>query len=430
MKFKPYPEYKDSGVEWIGMIPNKWGCVRSKFVFNGVKRLAKENHVNYGRLALTMGGVVKRSKEDSHGLQPAQFETYQILKENELVFKLIDLENINTSRVGYSYFIGLVSPAYIILSNPKNNNKYYYYFYMDMYYRNIFNSLGGAGVRSAINREDLLNLNIILPSTDEMEILSSFLDKKTSEIDLTIEKDTRLIELLQEKRTALINHVVTKGLDPNVPMKDSGVEWIGEIPEGWEARRIRTLSLVKRGASPRPIDDPKYFDKNGEYSWVRISDVTASKKYLNKTSEKLSTLGKSLSVPIEPGELFISIAATVGKPIISNIKCCIHDGFIYFQNLQVDEEYLFYIFIGGQAYQGLGKLGTQLNLNTETIAGITIPIPPKDEQILIAKYIDEKTSKIDLTIQKIQNNISLLQEYKKSLIHHVVTGKVDVRDVV
>jgi type I restriction enzyme S subunit len=180
----------------------------------------------------------------------------------------------------------------------------------------------------------------------------------------------------------------------------------------------------------RFIDDPKYFDDNGAYGWVRIEDVTASDKYLLETFEKLSTLGKSLSVPLNPGEIFISIAGSVGKPIITKIKCCIHDGFVYFQRLKIHQDYLYYIFIDGEVYKGLGKLGTQLNLNTETIGSIKIPTPPKPEQIAISEYLDKTTSKIDQTIKKIDEKINLIEEYKKSLIHHVVTGKVDVRDAI
>lgn len=155
--------------------------------------------------------------------------------------------------------------------------------------------------------------------------------------------------------------------------KDSGVEWIGEVPSHWEVRKIKTFSPVKRGASPRPIDDPKYFDENGEFSWVRIADVSASDKYLTTTTQKLSNLGSSLSVKRYPGDIFISIAGTVGKPIISSIKCCIHDGFVYFPYLKnMNTEFLYYIFMSGQPYLGLGKLGTQLNLNTETIGNIYI----------------------------------------------------------
>ena len=185
-------------------------------------------------------------------------------------------------------------------------------------------------------------------------------------------------------------------LKPYPKYKDSGIQWIGEIPEGWEARRIKMLSYVRRGASPRPIDDLKYFDDDGEYSWVRIADVTASDKYLLNTTEKLSKIGKSFSVPLEPGEIFISIAATVGKPVITKIKCCIHDGFVYFQRLKIDRDYLYYVFVGDEVYKGLGKLGTQLNLNTETIGEIFIPSPLKPEQTTIANFLDKKNRKNQL----------------------------------
>ena len=134
-----------------------------------------------------------------------------------------------------------------------------------------------------------------------------------------------------------------------------------------------------------------------------------------------------MRVELNPGEIFISIAGSVGKPIITKIKCCIHDGFVYFQRLKLYPDYLYYIFIGGEVYKGLGKLGTQLNLNTETIGSIKIPTPPKPEQLQISQYLYKSTSEIDQTIKKIEEKIELLEEYKKSLIHHVVTGKVDVR---
>ena len=136
-------------------------------------------------------------------------------------------------------------------------------------------------------------------------------------------------------------------------MKDSGIVWIGQLPKTWEVRRLKYLSNIKREVSPRPIDDPKYFDENGEFAWVRISDVTANKIYLKKTDQQLSDLGASLSVKQYYGDLFLSIDGTVGKPIIAGIKCCIHDGFVAFSNLsnQVNKEE-----------------GPQLNLNIDTVA--------------------------------------------------------------
>lgn len=139
---------KDSGVEWIGHIPENWELVQTKRHFQNIKRVVGKAVDEYERLALTMHGVIKRSKEDSDGLQPEKFEGYQILKTNELVFKLIDLENVKTSRVGLSPYIGLVSPAYIVLSNSYDDNRFFYYWFLFMYYNEIFNHLGGDGVRS------------------------------------------------------------------------------------------------------------------------------------------------------------------------------------------------------------------------------------------------------------------------------------------
>lgn len=207
--------------------------------------------------------------------------------------------------------------------------------------------------------------------------------------------------------------------------KDSGIEWIGEIPEHWEAKRIKLFSPVKRGASPRPIDDPKYFDENGEYAWVRIADVTASDRYLTDTTQKLSELGASLSVKRDSGDFFLSIAGSVGKPMITKIKCCIHDGFVYFPKLTINPEFLYYIFQTGLPYLGLGKLGTQLNLNTETVGNIFIPIPSDEEIEKIVNYLDHKTTQIDTLIAKKEQFISLLQEERTSVINQAVTKGLD-----
>jgi restriction endonuclease S subunit len=203
--------------------------------------------------------------------------------------------------------------------------------------------------------------------------------------------------------------------------KDSGVEWIGQVPNHWKVLKIKRLTRVKRGASPRPIDDPVYFDDDGEFSWVRISDVTTSKMYLNESTEKLSALGASLSVKLTPGQLFISICATVGKPCITKIKCCIHDGFVYFPDFKDDNRFLYYIFEAGEAYKGLGKLGTQLNLNTDTVGDITIGLPPLNEQAAIANFLDQKTAEIDGLIADKEKLIELLQEKRQAIISEVVT---------
>jgi len=203
------------------------------------------------------------------------------------------------------------------------------------------------------------------------------------------------------------------------------VRWIGEIPEEWDVKQLRRDTPILRGASPRPIYDLKYFDEHGEYGWVRISDVTASDIFLETTEQKLSVLGSNLSVKLSPKDLFLSIAGSVGKPCITTIPCCIHDGFVYFPRLSMNKKFLFYIFKIGLCFQGLGKLGTQLNLNTETVGSIGVPFPTPNEQKQIALFLDKKTKIIDNEITKNQNLIKLLQEKRQSEINHAVTKGLD-----
>jgi type I restriction enzyme S subunit len=205
--------------------------------------------------------------------------------------------------------------------------------------------------------------------------------------------------------------------------KPSNIQWIGDIPDHWNFLQIKRLTNVKRGASPRPIDDPKYFDDNGEFSWVRISDVTASERYLSNTTQTLSELGASLSVKRYPGDLFLSIAGTVGKPIITKIKCCIHDGFVWFPNLKINTEYLYYIFSTGLPYQGLGKWGTQLNLNTETVGDIYIPLPDENEIESLVNFLDKKIAQLATLIANKQKLIDFLEEERMAIINEAISGK-------
>lgn len=202
-------EMKDSGVEWIGEIPKGWEIVPIKRFFRNVKRVVGDKVDNYERLALTMNGVIKRSKEDSEGLQPEKFEGYQILQQNELVFKLIDLENIRTSRVGLSPYTGLVSPAYIVLTNESEDNRFYYYWFMFLYYSEFFNHLGGDGVRSALNAKDLSVIPIVSIPTHTQYCIANYLDKKCTQIDAIITEQQKIIEKLKAYKQSIITETVT-----------------------------------------------------------------------------------------------------------------------------------------------------------------------------------------------------------------------------
>ncbi|ENV51093.1 Type I restriction-modification system, specificity subunit S [Acinetobacter junii CIP 107470 = MTCC 11364] len=426
MEFKQYPSYKKSGVEWLGEVPEHWNLKRFCYLFaeNKKKNIGlKETNV----LSLSYGNIKEKKIDDNKGLLPESFETYQIIEPNDIVFRFTDLQNDKRSlRSAISKYHGIITSAYIAVKT-KQNADFYNYLFRAYDLQKVFYSMG-EGMRQSLKMDELNKMPVVLPSEDEQKRIVAFLDTETTRIDTLIAKQEKLIELLEEQRKSIISHAVTKGLNPNAPMKDSGVEWLGEVPEHWEVKKIKRISPVNRGASPRPINDLKYFDDNGEYAWVRISDVTRSNGFLFETEQRLSSLGASFSVKLEPESLFLSIAATVGKPCITKIKTCIHDGFVYFPNLNKHRDLLFNIFESKLCFVGLGKLGTQLNLNSETVEDIYVAIPPESEEKAILGYIQTETTRIDNLISKQKSLIEKLKEYRSSIISHAVTGKIDIRE--
>jgi type I restriction enzyme S subunit len=427
IKVEKYSSYKNSGSEWLGDIPIHWNTLSNKNIFKLKKNQVGKKSGDYVLLSLTLNGVIKRDMENPQGKFPAEFNTYQEVKKGDFIFCLFDVEE--TPRcVGLSDFDGMITGAYTVMEpNDNFDRNFLYYFYLNLDTDKRLKPLY-TGLRKTISKEKFFSFKTFVPPLPEQTAIAAFLDSKAALIDQAIDIKQKQIELLKERRQILIHKAVTRGLNPNVKMKNSGVEWIGEIPEGWVVRRIKTLTRVKRGASPRPIDDPRYFNDNGDFAWVRIADVSSNDHYLINTVQKLSKLGSSLSVKILPNELFISIAGTVGKPMISKIKCCIHDGFVYFPDLKMNLEYMYRIFETGQPYLGLGKYGTQLNLNTETIGNIYIPFPTSNTQNEIVFEVDNISIKFTNAISLKEQEIEKLKEYKATLINSAVTGKIKVYD--
>jgi len=426
MSFPRYPAYKDSGVEWIKVVPTHWSIMPMYSVVEECDEPnlgMKENNL----LSLSYGHIVNKDINSNDGLLPESFETYQVVEPNDIVLRLTDLQNDQRSlRSAIVKERGIITSAYLAVRPRAITPSYLAHLLRAYDLTKVFYSMGG-GLRQSMKFADLKRMPVLVPPAEEQVRIAGLLDRETAKIDALVAEQEQLITLLKEKRQAVISHAVTKGLDPSVPMKDSGVEWLGEVPEHWEVKAIKRLSPVLRGASPRPIDDPKYFDDEGEYAWVRIADSSASKGVLTETTQRLSDLGSSLSVKLEPGELFVSIAGTVGKPCITGLKACIHDGFVYFPRLSIPAMFLFRIFEAGLCYAGLGKMGTQLNLNTETIGSIAIALPPSDELKEILVFIENELSKLDSMIEMAATTVSLLQERRSALISAAVTGQIDVR---
>ena len=430
-RFNPYPAYKDSGVEWLREIPAHWEVKPLKhltaFSTGWTPPTGREDlydgdnpWANIGDLGPRVLTATEKTISDS----AIRESRLRIVKAGSLLFSF-KLSVGTVSIAGTDMYTNEAIAAFA--PSPRIDTQYLYWAAPLLVPRNAQENIYGAPL---LNRERIATAFLLSPSIAEQRAIAAFLDRETARIDALVAKKERLIELLQEQRTALITRAVTKGLDPTVPMKDSGVEWLGEIPAHWDVKKVKRLCLVRRGASPRPIDDPIYFDDEGEYAWVRIADVTASERYLERTTQRLSPLGKSKSVALEPGELFVSIAATVGKPVITKIKCCIHDGFVYFVGLHENREFLFYLFSCGEPYKGLGKLGTQLNLNTDTIGDIYLPRPSREEQESIVRFVDRETAGIDTLVARVRDAVERLKELRTALISAAVTGKIDVREQV
>ena len=421
---------KDSGIEWIGEIPDEWNLVQTKRFFKNTKKIVGTEADKYDRLALTLNGVVKRSKDDSEGLQPEKFEGYQILRKNELVFKLIDLENVKTSRVGLSPYTGLVSPAYIVLSNDLEDNRFFYYWFMFMYYNEVFNHLGGEGVRSALNAKDVLSLPVPDIEPDKQRRIADYLDRKCSQIDDIIARQQEVIEKLKAYKLSVITEAVTKGLNPDVPMKDGGVEWIGEIPEHWILNKLKHLSLdIGDGIHATPT-----YDTNGSVYFVNGNNIGDEYLVFKEDTNTISdTEYASYRLPLlTENTVFITLnGATYGKTSFYHGEKILLGKSAGFITLKPNEnrEFIRYYLQSSTAklIMDLSLLGSTIaNLSLRTLRDFVIPYPPIEEQIQIVNHLNNRTSSIDAAVSKKKKIVDELIDYKKSLIYEVVTGKREV----
>lgn len=420
-------DMKHSGTDWIGEIPVQWELAPTKRVFRGKKRIVGDEADNYERLALTLNGVVKRDKDDNEGLQPEQFIGYQVLEKNELVFKLIDLQNIRTSRVGLSPYTGIVSPAYIILSNSETDNRFYYYWFMDMYNRCIFNQMGDDGVRSALNIKDVLEIPLPLIAESTRIKIASFLDRKCAEIDEMIALQEKIVEELKAYKQSVITEAVTKGLNPDVPMKDSEIEWIGEIPEHWNIDKIiRSFGLIGSGTTPKSTDEDNFI---GNIRWIQSGDINGGvmTECKNRISEKTLHTTSALKIYNPPFIIIAMYGASVGNTSISMIDGCVNQACCVLSESHLNLEYSFNVIKSCKDFwirKAVG--GGQPNISQDTIKSTWIPIPPKEEQEQIASYLNTKCTEIDNLISIKLSKIDSLKEYKKSIIYEYVTGKKEV----
>ncbi len=433
-KCRRYPAYKDSGIEWVGKIPAHWEVKRTKTVFRLIADHAPEGNEEELLSIYTDIGVRPRKELEPKGNKATTTDSYFYVKKGDLIVnKLLAW----MGAIGVSNYDGVTSPAYDILRkrNSSTNTNYYHFLFRSGMYSSMFRSRsrGIMDMRLRLYFEEFGQISIPFPPLDEQSRIVAFLDRETAKIDTLIAKKERLIELLQEKRTALISHAVTKGLDASVPMKDSGVEWLGMVPAHWL------------------VCHQKYLWKRCDYGISESLSGTGEIRVLTMGHIRegeivVPELGCVNDVPpilfLEKHDLLFNRTNSlelVGKVGLfrgdREERICFAS---YLVRLRVNQKanamYLNYLlncpgFLRAAQSLALPSIN-QANLNATRYGNITVAVPTPDEQGCIMDYLDRETAKIDSLINLTQTTIDKLREYRTALISAAVTGKIDVREEV
>lgn len=424
---------KQSGIDWIGEIPDDWKTRQIRYLFSlrderNYKPLSEVNLISI----YTDKGVLQHSDiEQTTGNKAQNADGYKHVYKNDLVVNIILCW---MGALGISDFDGVTSPAYDVYA-PKDLNtilpKYYHYLFRTPQFNGkcYTEGRGIMQMRWRTYSSEFKSIKVPLPPKATQQRIAEYLDSKCAQIDSIIEESKKSIEEYKTWKQSVIFEAVT-GKNINCKKKDSGIEWIGEIPAEWEVRKIRTIANIIRGGSPRPIDEFMTNSESG-FNWIKIGDTVKGSKYITSTKTKIIKEGLSKTRIVNPGDLILTNSMSFGEPYILKINGCIHDGWVAFSQIikSVNKEFLYYFlrssFCNTQ-FQLQVDGGVVQNLNIDKIKSTTLFLPPLPEQESIAKMLDSKCAQIDSLIAEKESLIADLTEYKKSLIFEVVTGKRSV----
>ena len=439
-RWKQYPAYRDSGVGWLGAVPENWQVERLRFHISinptksEVRRLAPDTTVSFIPMEAVgeYGGICLDQTRPIEDVSAG----YTYFQEGDVVVAKITpcFENVKRAVVtGLTNGIGFGTTELHVL-RPNYNINRYFLFYLTLSYD--FRKLGesemyGSAGQKRVPEEFIKNLKHPIPSLSEQHAIAAFLDRETGRIDALIAKKERQIELLQEKRTALISHAVTKGLDPDAPMKDSGVEWLGEVPEHWESVRLKWVAKMESGHTPNK-KIPEYW-ANCDIPWVSLNDTAYLRvhDYIEDTNYNINELGlANSSARLLPSRAVVFTRdATIGLSAITTRPMAVSQHIIaWLCGPRIVPEYLLRVFYAmAQEFERLTMGSTIKTIGMPDVDELKTPVPPLGEQIAIVKYVLGNTDRIDMVLVAVLDSINLLREYRRSLISAAVTGKIDVR---
>ena len=430
-----YPSYKDSGIEWLGVIPAHWEVKRLKYaaplyVSKLDAKPEDETYIGLENVESWTGRLVIQDQPESVQSAVGQFEAGDVL------FGKLRPYLAKAARPDFS---GVSTCELLVLRPLECSQSYLLYSLLNESYIHWVDTLTYGTKMPRVSPDQVGNRDTSLPPLPEQHAIADFLDRKTGKIDVLVAKKERLIELLQEKRTALITHAVTKGLDPDVPLKDSGIEWLGEIPAHWALRRIKHLLVGRKGAiktgpfgshlhSSEMMDSEiKVFNQRT----VIDRDIRGGLNYIS-----MAKFDELKAFEAFPGDLLITTRGTIGRCMIIPTEAppgILHPCLL---RIQIDTTLAYDHYIEFLIEEsGLTLAQLQLMSNSTTIEVIysesfketLLPIPPLPEQRAIADFLDLETAKIDALVAKVREAIDRLKELRTALISAAVTGKIDVR---
>ena len=429
MIFKSYPKYIPCSIQWFTEIPQGWKEVR-------VEQYLVKKDENIGSLwsstqllSLTQKGVIEKDINDGKGKTHSDYSTYQAIDKGDLVFCLFDIDE-TPRTVGLSTKKGMITSAYTAFKSKENiNTQYVYYFFESLddakalkpYYK---------GLRKTVRPPEFLKIHVPFPPKEEQDVISKFLDSETSRIDNLIAKQEKLIELLEEQRKSIISHAVTKGLNPNAPMKDSGVEWLGEVPEHWDVAVVKRAFIVKLGKMLQPdqkdeTDVIKKYLKASNLTWDGVKDIDNEMWFSKNDLKKLK---------LEIGDLLVAEGGDVGKSCIfdSNEEFYYQNSVNRVRGQKNNANKFLYYWLFTLKYSGyidiLCNKSTIAHFTAEKLNETILLLPDSVEQNEIIAYLERENGKINQLILKQQSLIEKLKEYRASIISHAVTGKIEVRE--
>ena len=417
-----YDRYKDSGIAWIGKIPEHWEVRKGKNIF---KLRNSKGNSNAILLAATQKyGMIPQSQIEGvvQVKQNTNLNTFKTVHKHDYVISLRSFQG----GFEISEYEGVCSPAYqVFYSTIPCCNYFFKYLFKSYGFISQINAFT-LGIREGknIQYEDFSLMKLPFPVLHEQQAIADYLDRRCSEIDDLIALQEEMITKLQSYKQSVITEAVTRGLDKNVPLKDSGIDWIGKIPEHWSRNKIvRLFSIIGSGTTPKSNKEDNYI---GSINWIQSGDINGGyiencKNTISKTVLKEYSALKIYKAP------FIIVAmygASVGNISISKIDGCVNQACCVMNDTEQNFRYLFYSIISVKNYLIYkAEGGGQPNISQDKIKNTWLPIPPLTEQQAIADYLDQRCSEIDELIALKQQKIEKLKEYKKSLIFECVTGK-------